>query len=131
MHYVFDTLSLISQLRWRDFIDVMIVFFITYEVLRLIRGTRAVSMAAGVAVIALLYEFSIILALETLQFVLINLLIYSPFAVFVLYQSQILAALTHFCRLLNTLTLWLSICSTSEDQAYVVIDLDATTLSSK
>jgi diadenylate cyclase len=131
MHYVSDTLSLFSQLRWRDFIDVMIVFFITYEVLRLIRGTRAVSMAAGVAVIALLYEVSIILALETLQFVLRNLLIYAPFAVIVLFQSEIRAALTHFGRMRNPLELWFGKGSTSQEQAYDEIVLAATTLSSK
>ena len=131
MHYVSDTLSLFSHLRWRDFIDVMIVFFITYEVLRLIRGTRAVSMAAGVAVIALLYEGSIILALETLQFVLRNLLIYSPFAVIVLFQAEIRAALTHFGRMRNPLELWFGKGSTSQEQAYDEIVLAATTLSSK
>ena len=131
MHYVSDTLTLFSQLRWRDFIDVMIVFFITYEVLRLIRGTRAVSMAAGVAVIALLYELSIILALETLQFVLRNLLIYSPFAVIVLFQAEIRAALTHFGRMRNPFELWFGRASTSQQQVYDEIVLAATTLSSK
>src|SRR5581483_4862350 len=131
MHYVSDTLSLISQLRLRDFIDILIVFLITYEVLRLIRGTRAVSMAAGVAVIALLYEASILLALDTLQFDLRNLLIYAPFAVIVLFQSEIRAALTHFGHMRNPFGFWFRRSTNLEQQAYDEILLAATTLSSQ
>ena len=131
MHYVSNTLSLISQLRLRDFIDVLIVFFITYEVLRLIKGTRAVSMAAGVAVIALLYEISNFLALETLQFVLRNLLIYAPFAVIVLFQSEIRAALTHFGRMRNPLGFLFNNDGAAGQQAFDEIVLAATTLSSQ
>jgi diadenylate cyclase len=131
MHYVSETLSLISQLRLRDLIDILIVFLITYEVLRLIKGTRAVSMAAGVAVIALLYELSILLALDTLQFVLRNLLIYAPFAVIVLFQSEIRAALTHFGHMRNPLGFWFGGRNGSDQQAYDEIVLAATTLSSQ
>ena len=39
----------------RNIADLVLVFFLVYGVLKLIRGTRATPMAAGIAALAILY----------------------------------------------------------------------------
>lgn len=131
MQYVSDTLSFIHQLWLRDIIDILIVFIVTYEVLRLVRGTRAVSIAAGVAVVALLYQLSIILGLSTLQFVLRNVLIYSPFALIVLFQGEIRTALAHFGQMRVPFVFRWGRRSLADQQSHDEIVLAATQLSTQ
>jgi diadenylate cyclase len=76
-------------------IDVLLVAFVVYEVLRLVRGTRAVQMAVGLCFVALLYQVSGWFGLTTVQWVLRNAVVYLGFAVIVLFQREIRAALTH------------------------------------
>ncbi len=76
-------------------VDILIVTFLIYEVLRLVHGTRAVQMAVGLGLIAFLYQMSIWLRLSTVQWVLRNAIFYLGFAVIVLFQHEIRAALMH------------------------------------
>ena len=41
--------------NWRDLVDILVVSVLIYELLKLIRGTRAVQMALGTAVFAGLF----------------------------------------------------------------------------
>jgi diadenylate cyclase len=79
----------------RDVIDIIIVAILIYELLRLVHGTRAVQMAVGLGLIGFLYELSSWLGLSTVQWVLRNAVLYLGFAVIVLFQHEIRAALTH------------------------------------
>jgi diadenylate cyclase len=76
-------------------IDIIIVAFLIYELLRLVHGTRAVQMAVGLGLVGFLYELSNWLGLTTVQWVLRNAVLYLGFAVIVLFQHEIRAALTH------------------------------------
>jgi diadenylate cyclase len=80
--------------EFRDVIDILLVSFLVYEVLRLVRGTRAVQMAVGLGSVALLYELSAWFGLTTVQWVLRNAVFYLGFGVIVLFQREIRAALT-------------------------------------
>jgi diadenylate cyclase len=95
-------LELLSLTVWpwhfvgiRDVIDIIIVAVLIYELLRLVHGTRAVQMAVGLGLIGFLYELSSWLGLSTVQWVLRNAVLYLGFAVIVLFQHEIRAALTH------------------------------------
>jgi diadenylate cyclase len=85
-------------LHWRDVLDIAIVSIVVYELLKLIRGTRAVQMAIGIAVIAGLFYLSLGLQLETLNWLIRNVVGYVVFAAIVLLQSDIRRALTHLGR---------------------------------
>lgn len=98
-----DLLQSFEHFKRSTVLDVFIVFIIIYEVLKLVRGTRAVQMAAGIVFIAVVFAMANWLGLETLQFLLRNILIYAPFALIVLFQAEIRAALTHFGRFRNPL----------------------------
>jgi diadenylate cyclase len=83
---------------WWDLLDILVVSVLIYEVLKLIRGTRAVQMALGGGVIVALFYGSRWLRLETVNWLIRNMVGYIVFAVIVLFQSDIRRALAHLGR---------------------------------
>lgn len=83
---------------WRDLLDVAIVSILIYEVLKLIRGTRAAQMAVGAGLIVGLLFLSQAAHLETVNWLIRNMVGYIVFAAIVLFQSDIRRALAHFGR---------------------------------
>jgi diadenylate cyclase len=83
---------------WWDVLDIALVSFLMYELLLLIRGTRAVQMALSGAFLLALYFVSQWFQLETVNWVIRNLATYVVFAIIVLFQADIRRALAHFGR---------------------------------
>ena len=81
-----------------DVIDILIVSLIVYEVLKLIRGTHAVQMALGIAVLVGMFYVSRGFQLETLNWLIRNVVGYVVFAAIVLMQGDIRRALVHIGR---------------------------------
>src|SRR5689334_19678198 len=86
------------DIGWADALDIAIVAVLLYELLLLIRGTRAVQMALSGGFLLLLYFLSQWLQLETVNWVIRNLAAYVVFAIIVLFQADIRRALAHFGR---------------------------------
>ncbi|MFV0387831.1 MAG: diadenylate cyclase CdaA [Pyrinomonadaceae bacterium] len=80
----------------RTFVDIAVVFAIVYVLLKLLRGTRAVPMVAGMGLVAFLYWLSISQELPTLEFVLREAIFYIGILIIVLFQSEIRQALIYF-----------------------------------
>ncbi len=83
---------------WWDLLDILVVSILIYELLKLIRGTRAVQMALGGGVLVALFYGSRWSHLETVNWLIRNLAGYLVFAIIVLFQSDIRRALAHFGR---------------------------------
>ena len=83
---------------WWDLADILIVSVLVYEGLKLIRGTRAVQMALGGAVLVALFYSSRWSRLETVNWLIRNMVGYIVFAVIVLFQADIRRALAHLGR---------------------------------
>src|SRR5919106_2773041 len=81
---------------WWDVLDILIVSFVIYEFLKLIRGTRAVQMATGVLLIVGLFYISRLAPLQTVNWMIRNMLAFVAFAAIVIFQSDIRRALAHF-----------------------------------
>src|SRR5574339_592330 len=81
---------------WWDLLDIAIVSIIIYEFLKLIRGTRAVQMAAGSLLLVGLFYVSRLAPLQTVNWMIRNMLVYVAFAAIVIFQSDIRRALAHF-----------------------------------
>src|ERR687897_2491487 len=81
---------------WWDVLDIAIVSILIYEFLKLIRGTRAVQMAAGSLLIVGLFYISRLAPLQTVNWMIRNMLVYVAFAAIVIFQSDIRRALAHF-----------------------------------
>ncbi|HEX2454780.1 MAG TPA: diadenylate cyclase CdaA [Vicinamibacterales bacterium] len=81
---------------WWDLLDIAIVSILIYEFLKLIRGTRAVQMAVGSLFIVGLFYVSRLAPLQTVNWMIRNMLLYLAFAAIVIFQSDIRRALAHF-----------------------------------
>ena len=81
---------------WSDLLDIAIVSFLIYEFLLLIRGTRAVQMGVGTLIIVGLFYVSRLAPLQTVNWLIRNMLLYVAFAAIVIFQSDIRRALAHF-----------------------------------
>src|SRR5512145_736348 len=85
-------------ITWWDVLDILVVSILVYELLKLIRGTRAVQMAVGIAAIVGLFYLSTGLQLETVNWLIRNIIGYVVFAAIVLLQADIRRALVHLGR---------------------------------
>ena len=86
------------SVSWWDVLDIGLVAFLIYELLLLIRGTRAVQMALSGGSLIGLFFLSRWYELETANWVIRNLATYVVFAIIVLFQSDIRRAMAHFGR---------------------------------
>jgi len=87
-------LELIRQIRWQDLLDIGIIAFLVYRALHIVRGSRAMQMIIGLAVILVAYVSSRALGLFTLNWILDNFLASIILVIIVIFQSDIRRALT-------------------------------------
>ena len=81
------------QFTWRDLVDVSIVAIILYNILTLIRGTRAMQISIGLMLLGSMYFVAKAFDLAALEAISKEILFYLPFAVIVLFQHEIRRAL--------------------------------------
>ncbi len=92
-------LEALKNFRWLfDLLDIAIVAFLIYRIFLLIKGTRAVQMLLGLAVILFLYMGSQVGGLYTLHWILDNFLSSIILVIVVLFQNDIRRALIHVGR---------------------------------
>ncbi|MFQ5742642.1 MAG: diadenylate cyclase CdaA [Acidobacteriota bacterium] len=91
-------MDILSQFGWTDFIDVLIVAYVFYRILLLIRRTRAVRMAVGMIFLAVFFYIARRVGLTTVDWLLTNVFTYIVFAIIVLFQNEIRRALTTLGR---------------------------------
>jgi diadenylate cyclase len=82
-------------------LDILLVAALIYQVLTMIRGTRAAPMLAGVAVVAFAFYLARIGELTTLSWVVNHVLPYVVFALIVVFQSEIRHVLADVGRRLS------------------------------
>jgi diadenylate cyclase len=93
------------QFTWRDGVDVLIVAIIIYNILALIRGTRAMQISIGLAVLGSTFFIARAFDLPALEAISREILFYLPFAIIVLFQAEIRRALARVGG--NPLVAWL------------------------
>jgi diadenylate cyclase len=98
MDWLTELLRRRPAISWWDLLDVALVSILIYELLLLIRGTRAMQMALSGGFLIALFFISQWLDLETVNWVIRNLATYVVFAIIVLFQADIRRALAHFGR---------------------------------
>jgi diadenylate cyclase len=98
MDWLSELLRRRPAVSWWDLLDVALVSILIYELLLLIRGTRAMQMALSGGFLIALFFISQWLDLETVNWVIRNLATYVVFAIIVLFQADIRRALAHFGR---------------------------------
>ena len=126
-----DFFSTLIQLQLKDVIDILVISFIIYHGLLLIKGTRGWQMTLGIISLSLFYGVIRFLELRTIEWLFANFFTYFIFALIVIFQSEIRRGLAQigrgrfFPRILPRLA------GKKGQDRFEEIVLAATTLSSK
>lgn len=89
-----DFADLLSNLRIQDAVDILIIAFVIYKLIDLIRGTRAAQMLVGLTIVFVIFLSSQTLELYTLNWILDNFLSSILLVIVVIFQDDIRRALT-------------------------------------
>jgi diadenylate cyclase len=90
--------SLLPKLTPTAVVDILLVAFLIYELLTLVRGRRSAHILGGIGILVLLYLVSIWANLELLRTLLSQAAPYFAFALIVLFQSDIRRTLARLGR---------------------------------
>jgi len=90
--------SLISTLEFRDIIDVAVLAYIMYLLLKLIRETRAGQLVKGILLLIAGYFLSSLLKLKIMKYILAQVLDIGLIAMLILFQPELRRALEKFGR---------------------------------
>ena len=80
--------------RWQDILDILVVAFVFYQLISVIRGTRSVQMVIGLGVLVAVYFMARILDLATLLWILQTFLSSLFLIIIIVFQDDIRRALT-------------------------------------
>ena len=83
-HFVFD---------WRDLLDIALVSALLYQVIQLLRGSRALAVLTGLGLLTLLYFMSRTMGLYTLTWLLQHIFSSLFILIVVIFQADIRQAL--------------------------------------
>jgi diadenylate cyclase len=94
-----NTHFFLTNISWRDLFDVLVVALLLYQLLKLIRGTQAVQLLVGLAVIFVVGYAAQALNLRLLEFIFQNGTQAIVIAAIVLFQPELRRALDQVGRL--------------------------------
>lgn len=93
--------TIISLLTWRNLaslIDILVIWFLIYQLMVLIRGTRAVQLFKGIVVILVVRLISWAMGLTTVSWVMDQIINWGVIAIVVVFQPEIRRGLEHIGR---------------------------------
>ena len=90
--------ELTGLIRWQDVLDILVVAFVIYQLISIIRGTRSVQMVLGLGVLVAVYFMASILDLATLLWLLQTFLSSLFIIIIIVFQDDIRRALTQVGR---------------------------------
>lgn len=95
-------MSYFTDLTWKesikDIIDILIVSYIIYKVLNMVRGTRAVQLLKGILVLVIIWALSTLLDLYTLKWLMNQIYTFGIFAIFIIFQPELRRGLEQLGR---------------------------------
>lgn len=86
-------LSVIKTFSISDFLDILLVSYLVYKGIKLVRETRAEQLVKGLLLLALFYFFATVLGMKTMSFLLTNVFQIGIIAIVVLFQPELRRAL--------------------------------------
>ena len=90
--------SPLLKLNITAIVDILVVAFLIYQLIMIVRGTRAAHILAGLSMLMLVYLISVWTGLELLRSILAYAVPYTAIALIVLFQSEIRRTLARIGR---------------------------------
>jgi diadenylate cyclase len=94
-------LSYIPRISMTSIFDILVVAFLVYEFLKLIKGTRAIPMLVAVVILGVAFWIAHLEALKTVDWLITTLLPYAIFALIVVFGAEIRHALARLGQRLS------------------------------
>ena len=91
-------LDFFSRIKLTDVIDILLVAYLIYKLIRLVSGTKAAQIIKGIAILLLITLVSDIFRLNTLNYILRNTIQVGLIAVIILFQPELRKALENVGR---------------------------------
>ncbi|KRM83952.1 diadenylate cyclase CdaA [Liquorilactobacillus vini] len=93
-----DIENLLSWQTAIHLLDILVVWFVIYELMMLIRGTKAVQLLKGVVVIIIIKVVSLYIGLKTVSWITDQVINWGLIAIIVIFQPEIRRGLEHLGR---------------------------------
>src|SRR4029077_7911447 len=134
--FLLPVLSSLPKLSPTAILDILVVAFLIYQLLTIVRGTRAGHILIGILTMVMIYAAAVWGGLEALRSLLSYIVPYTAIAVIVLFQSEIRRTLARIGRKrwfgqgfrrpesIDEILLALSRCSQNKYGALVVLERD-------
>lgn len=90
--------SVVKTISPFDVIDILLVAFLIYKGMQLIRETRAEQLIKGILLFVVVYYLSMVMGLKVMLFILNNLFQFGVLALIVVFQPELRSALEHLGR---------------------------------
>lgn len=81
-----------------NIIDILVVWYLVYKLIMLVKGTKAVQLLKGVAVFIVIRILSEIIGLHTLSWLMNQVIMYGVIAAVVIFQPEVRRGLEHLGR---------------------------------
>jgi len=88
----------LSDISISDIIDILIVSYVIYKVMLLVRGTRAVQLLKGIFVVVITWALSLWFNLTTLQWLMNQMMTIGVLALIIIFQPELRRALEQLGR---------------------------------
>lgn len=99
INWIRDTARILyTTFEWKDILDILLVAYIIYAVIMLLRQTRASQLIRGIGIVLVAYLVSRWLELATISFLMSELLQFGLLAVVIVFQPEIRRALEQMGR---------------------------------
>ena len=99
MEYLKFLWSLLSEMRFMDFVDIVVVAFLLYKLLPIFRSTGTARVMWVIVVVVAVAGLSNVLKMHTLSFLLSQLLAIGLVAIVVLFQPELRRMLDHMSNI--------------------------------
>ena len=98
-------LSLSENVHWYDYLndvlDIVVVTYVIYKLMMIVRGTKAVQLIKGISIILVSWFLSGFFGLKTLQFLLNQVITYGLLGIIIIFQPELRRGLEHLGRTSN------------------------------
>jgi len=89
--------ELLLRLFWMS-VDIILVWYVLYKLIMLIRGTKAIQLLKGIVVILAIRMTSVVLKLQTLKWLTDQVILWGFLAIIILFQPELRRALEQLGR---------------------------------
>ncbi|WP_215189194.1 diadenylate cyclase CdaA [Exiguobacterium sp. s6] len=97
--------SLSENVHWYDYLndvlDIVVVTYVIYKLMMIVRGTKAVQLIKGISIILVGWFLSGFFGLKTLQFLLNQIITYGLLGIIIIFQPELRRGLEHLGRTSN------------------------------